>query len=75
MRIHREERERESRDTGRGRSRPHAGGLTWDPIPVSRITPWAEGSAKLLSPPGIPETLNHRKQTEGCWRDQDRGMG
>ena len=31
------------RDTGRGRSRLHAG------ITGSRITPWAEGGAKLLN--------------------------
>ena len=36
------ERERE-RETGRGRSRPHAGSPMQDSIPVSRITPWAEG--------------------------------
>ena len=32
MRIRREERER-GRDTGRGRSRFHAGSLMWDSIP------------------------------------------
>ena len=44
MRDRDRERER-GRDTGRGRSRLYAGSLTWD----SRITPWAEGSAKPLS--------------------------
>ena len=44
------ERERErGRDTGRGRSRLHAGSLTWDSSQIFRITPWAEGGAKLLS--------------------------
>ncbi|CAD7677563.1 unnamed protein product [Nyctereutes procyonoides] len=50
--IHERHRKR-GRDTGRGRSRLHAGSLTWDLIPgVSRITPWAEGGAKPLSHPG-----------------------
>ena len=31
------------RDTGRGRSRLHAGSLMWNSNPESRITPWAEG--------------------------------
>ena len=48
------EKERD-RDTGRGRSRLHAGSPTQDSIPVSRITPWAEGGAKPLSHPGFPE--------------------
>ena len=47
------ERER-GRDTGGGRSRPMSGAQrgtqSWD----SRIAPWAKGSAKLLSHPGIP---------------------
>ena len=42
------------RDTGRGRSRLYAGSLTWDSTQGSRITPWAEGSAKPLSHPGCP---------------------
>ena len=41
------------RDTGRERSRPHAGNPMWD----SRIMPWAEGGAKLLSHPGCPVCL------------------
>ena len=44
-----------SRDKGRGRSRLHAGSLTWDSIPVSRIRPWAEGGAKPLSHGGRPK--------------------
>ena len=48
--------ERENgRDTGRGRSRLHAGSWTWDLIQVSRIRPWGDGGAKPLSPPGLPE--------------------
>ena len=31
------------RDTGRGRSRLHAGSQTWDLIPGLQVTPWAEG--------------------------------
>ena len=42
-------------ETGRGRSRLHAGSPMWNSIWVSRITPWAEGGAKLLSHPGCPE--------------------
>ena len=54
--MHGEERERErGRDTGRGRSRLHAGSLTWNSIPGPRITPWAEGGAKLLSHPGCSD--------------------
>ena len=49
------ERER-GRDTGRGRSRLHAGSLMWD-SGVSRIRPWAEGSAKPLSHLGCSGTL------------------
>ena len=60
MRTHREERER-GRNTGRGRSRPHAGSQMWDSIPVSRITPWAEGSAKPLShPAAFSPMIEHR---------------
>ena len=43
------------RDTGRGRSKLHAGSPTWDSIWDFRITPWAEGRAKLLSHPGISD--------------------
>ena len=42
------------RDTGRGRSRLHAGSLMWDSIQVSRITPWVEGGTKPLSHQGCP---------------------
>ena len=52
------------RDTGRGRSKLHAGSLTRDWVSrisritswVSRISPWAEGGAKPLSHPGCPGT-------------------
>ena len=57
MRKRERERERErqaGRDTGRGRSRLHAGSLTWDSILGTRIMPWAESGAKLLSHPGCP---------------------
>ena len=43
------------RERGRGRSRLHTGSPTWDSIRDSRITPWAEGGAKLLSRPGCPQ--------------------
>ena len=50
------QRERErGRDTGRGRSRLHAGSPMWDSIPgLQDHAPWAEGGAKPLSHPGIP---------------------
>ena len=44
--------------TGRGRSRLHAGSPTWDSPRVSRITPWAEDSAKPLSHTGCPQVFN-----------------
>ena len=47
------QRERGS-DTGRGRSRLHAGSPTWDSISDPRIRPWAEGGAKPLSHRGCP---------------------
>ena len=44
------ERERETgRDTGRGRSRLHAGSPTWD-----RIAPWAKGRRQTAAPPKDP---------------------
>ena len=49
------ERQRErGRDTGRRRSRLHAGSPTWDSILISRIMHRAEGSTKPLSHPGCP---------------------
>ena len=45
------------RDTGRGRSRLHAGSPTWDPIPGpqdSRIMLQAEGRSYTTEPPGLP---------------------
>ena len=51
------ERER-GRDTGRGKA-----GAMWEPDmgldpEVSRITPWAEGCAKLLSHQGCPPVFS-----------------
>ena len=49
------ERER-GRDTGRGRSRLHAGSLMWDLIPrTPGPRPGPKAGAKPLSHPGIPE--------------------
>ena len=48
------ERER-GRDTGRGRSRLHAGSLRRTRFQISSIRPWAKGGAKPLSHPGCPE--------------------
>ena len=48
------ERERGT-DTGRGRSRPHAGSLMWDSIPGTPGShPGPKAGAKPLSHPGIP---------------------
>ena len=48
------ERER-GRDTGRGRSRLHAGSLTWDSIlGLQDQAPGLKAGAKPLSHPGIP---------------------
>ena len=53
------ERERErGRDTGGGRSRLHAGSLTWDLIPDSRIMPWAKGRRQTAEPHRDPEKEN-----------------
>ena len=38
------------RDTGRGRSRLHAGSPTRDLIPGPGVTPWAAGSPQPPSP-------------------------
>ena len=45
------------RDTGRGRSRLHAGARRGPRPRVPRITPWAgpKAGAEPLSPPGISE--------------------
>ena len=45
------------RDTGRGRSRLHAGSPKQDSVRVSRIRPWAEGGAKPLSLLGSPKKI------------------
>ena len=42
------------RDTGRGRSRLHAGSPMGTRSWVSRVTPWAKSSTKPLSHPGCP---------------------
>ena len=44
------------RDTGRGRSRLHAGSPTWDSIPGlhDRYGPGPKAGAEPLSHPGIP---------------------
>ena len=49
------DRQRERGETQAEGRRLHAESLTWDSIPVSRIRPWAEGDAKLLSHPGCPK--------------------
>ena len=46
------------RDTGRGRSRLHAGSPTWDSIPGLQDHIWAEGVAKPLSHRGRPAYIN-----------------
>ena len=75
-------REREKgRDTGRGRSRLHAGSPSGTWSQVSRIRPWAEGGAITLSHPGCPPCLysitfprgwvkNHNlPNVESSWRE------
>ena len=47
-------REERGRDTGRGRSRLHAGSPTWDSIQGLQDHALADGGAKLLSHPGCP---------------------
>ena len=54
--IYSQERQRErGRDTGRGRSRLHAGSPMWDSILGLQDQALAEGSAKPLSHPGCPQ--------------------
>ena len=60
MIVTQRERER-GRDTGRGRSRLHAGCPMWTRSRISRITPWAEGGTKPLSHPGCPISKSLRK--------------
>ena len=51
--IHERHRER-GRDTGRGRSRLHAGSLMWDSVPGLGSHPEPKAEAEPLSHPGIP---------------------
>ena len=45
------------RNTGRGRSRLHAGSQMWDLISprTPKITPWAKGRRQILEPPRDPQ--------------------
>ena len=45
------------RDTGRGRSRLHAGSQTWDSIQGPQDQALAEGGAKPLRHPGCPSNV------------------
>ena len=55
--IHKRHTERNrGRDTGRGRSRLHAGILMWNSIPGLQDHAWAAGGTKPLSHPGIPRS-------------------
>ena len=49
------EREREAQTQAEGEADSMQGARRGTPSQVSRITPWAEGGAKLLSHPGCPE--------------------
>ena len=53
MRIHREERERDAETQAKGEAGSTQGAQRGTRSRVSRITPWAEGGAKLLCHPGI----------------------
>ena len=53
--IHEKQRERvRDTDIGRGRSRLHAGSLTWDSILGLQDHALGQGGTKPLSPPGLP---------------------
>ena len=55
------------RDTGRWRSRRHAGSPTWDLIPgLQDHIPCAEGGAKPLSHPGCP-LMSYLNREYGEW--------
>ena len=58
--FHERKRERESgRDTGRGRSRPHAGSPMWGLGPgTPGSCPGPKAGVKLLSHPGIPSIIS-----------------
>ena len=53
MRDTHSKRER-GRDTGRGRSRLHAGSPSWDSIPGLKDHTLLKADAQLLSHPGVP---------------------
>ena len=54
MREREREREREAETQAEGEAGSMQGTRCGTRSPVSRITPWAAGSAKLLSHPGCP---------------------
>ena len=62
------------RDTGRGKSRLHAGSPMQDSIQVSRITPWAEGGAKLLGHPGCPDLICSKETKTLGWGLEGRSQ-
>ena len=49
------EREREAETQAEGEAGPMQGARHGTPSPVSRVTPWAEGGAKMLSHSGCPK--------------------
>ena len=55
--IHEREREREAETQAEGEAGSMQGARCGTQSQVSRITPWAEGGAKLLSHPGCPQLL------------------
>ena len=64
--IHDRHREREAETQAEGEAGSMQGAQrrrtqSW----VSRITPWTEGSAKLLSHPGIPRSLIFKRMNKG----------
>ena len=62
------EREGQSRDTGRGRSRLHAPGARCGiRSRVSRITPWAKGRRQTTAPPRDPACTLLTCPSELCW--------
>ena len=54
--IHSWEIER-GRDTGRGRSGPHAGSLTWDSLPECPDHALGRRRHQITQPPGLPSTV------------------
>ena len=57
MREREREREREAETQAEGEAGSMQGARRGTPSWVSRITPWAEGSAKRLSHPGCPFSI------------------